>query len=363
MTEALSSQLREDYQKDLAKKTAELEVRIKAQAAEQARLERQAMQSELAEKKEQLAQAQKAELELRKRAQSIEEKEKNLELEMARQADAVRQRASEETARRLGEEFRLKGAEKDKQLEDMRKQIEDLRRKSEQGSQQMQGEVLELELENALRAVFALDAIEPVSKGIRGGDVVQRVHGPGGQYVGTILWETKRTKAWSDGWIEKLKDDQRAISAECAVLVTHVMPKDVSHLACLKDVWVVDFSTYIGIAAALRTALIQVHQAKSASTGKGEKMELLYDYLTGTQYRQRVEAIVDSFRTIKDDLEKEKRAFERIWSAREKQLMRAMAAAAGMYGDVQGIVGASLPRIEHLELGDASDPLLQSLPD
>jgi hypothetical protein len=253
-------------------------------------------------------------------------------------------------ARKFTEDQRLKTAEKDKQLEDMRRQIEDLKRKAEQGSQQTQGEVLELEIESNLRTAFPHDEIIPVPKGMKGGDIIQKVKTTSGQDAGVIIWETKRTKSWSDGWIDKLKDDQRSIAAEFAVIVSQVLPKGVSHLAQIDGVWVADFLSFVGIAVALRSHVLQIFQARAVAAGKGEKLDFLYSYLTGTQFKQRVEVIVESFKSMQEDLDKEKRVIQKGWATREQQIARVLVSTVGMYGDIQGIVGASLPKIAALEL-------------
>lgn len=342
-------ELDKTVQEKLAFEKVDLEKKLRASIVEQSKLEFEDLKTQVQEKSKQIAEAQKMELELRKKSRDLEEKEKSLELELQRKFDAEKTKIEEDVAKRIVEDQRLKGAEKDKQLDDMRKQIEDLKRKAEQGSQQSQGEVLELEIEASLKALFITDQIEPVAKGMKGGDLIQKVFNSLGQHAGTIIWETKRTKSWSDGWVEKLKEDQRAISAEFAVIVTQVMPKDVNNLGQINGVWVVDYRTYHGIAIALRSNLIQLFQARSAVAGKGEKMDFLYNYLTGTQFKQRVEAIVEAFRSMQIDLDKEKRVIQKNWSAREQQISKVLISTVGMYGDVQGIVGASLPKIAALE--------------
>jgi hypothetical protein len=263
-------------------KTA-LEQKIRQDLLNQNQLEMQDLRNQLIEKNQCIEKAQAYELELRKKAREIEEREKVLELELQRKFDVEKLKIQEETSSRILNDQQLKMAEKDKQLDDLRRQIEGLKRKAEQGSQQIQGEVLEVELESILCNLFALDSIEPVSKGMKGGDIIQRIVGFSGQCVGTIIWETKRTKNWSDGWIEKLKEDQRAIAAECAIIVTQTMPKEELNLAMMDGIFVVDFQTFKGLAVTLRHQLIQLFQARAMAISKGEKLDFLYDYLTGTQ--------------------------------------------------------------------------------
>ncbi|MGK5084119.1 DUF2130 domain-containing protein [Bdellovibrionota bacterium FG-1] len=327
-----------------------LEKKIKDEIQSKNKVELEDLKAQNLEKSKRIEESQKFELELRKKSRALEEKEKGIELELQRKFDSEKLKIEEDVSKKLAEDQRLKTAEKDKQLDDMRRQIEDLKRKAEQGSQQSQGEILEIEIESALKTLFPIDQIDPVPKGMRGGDIIQKVITSSGQHAGTVIWETKRTKSWIDGWIDKLKDDQRAISAEFAVIVTQALPKDVPHLALLDGVWVVDFLTFQGIAVALRSNLLQLFQARAVAIGKGEKMDFVYNYLTGTQFKQRIETIVEAFRTMQEDLDKEKRTIQKTWSAREQQLARVVTSTVGMYGDIQGIVGASLPKIASLEL-------------
>jgi hypothetical protein len=307
------------------------------------------LKAQLAEKTKTAQEAQKAELALRKRTRELEDKEQNIELELQRKLDEAKGKLQEDTEKKISEEYNLKFADKDRKLDEMRRQIEDLKRKAEQGSQQMQGEVLELEIEDTLRELFPLDQISPVAKGVKGGDIAQSVIAPSGREAGKILWEAKRTKNWSPGWIDKVKEDQRAISAEMAVIVTTTLPKELTHFGCINNVWVVDFLTFRGLALALRQNLLQVHHAKAIAQGRDENMDYIYQYLTGTKFKQRIEAIVESFRTMQTNLEKEKVAMTKAWSARQTQLDRIIESTVGMYGDLQGLVGSSLPVIPALE--------------
>jgi len=342
--------IKEEFAQRMKLETVRLEKEAKQKAEEAIGFQLKDLQAQLTEKGNKLQKAQEAELEVRKQRRELEEKHKAFELEMTRKLDEERKRLKEEAVINVMEEHRLKDLEKDKQIKDMLRQIEDLKRKAEQGSQQLQGEVLELELEEVLKTNFPVDLIEPVSKGKRGADILQKVNNQSGQYCGMIIWESKRTKAWSDGWIEKLKDDQREVKAEIAVLVTTALPKEVSNFALINGVWVTDYTLTVCLAIALRMNLIQVSNAKLAAVGKSEKTEVLYNYLSGPGFGQRVEAIVGSFISMKNDLDHEKRAINKIWSKRERQIERVINNISGMYGDMQGIIGASLPQIKSLEL-------------
>lgn len=327
-------------------------------AKEDVALELKDSQSQLTETQAKLKAAQEAELELRKQRRELEEQKSALELTVNRRLDEERAKIRELAKREAADERQLKDAEKDKLVNDLRTQIEELRRKSEQGSQQTQGEVLELVMEDLLRRYFPFDTILPVPKGVHGGDVVHIVHDATGAECGIILWESKRTKNWSDGWLPKLRDDQRAAKAHIAILISVELPKDVSTFQCIDGIWVTNQPCALALASALRAGLIDAATARRSADGKQTKMELLYSYLSGQEFRHRVEGIVESFATLKEDLESEKRAMQRMWAKREKQLERAIANTSGMYGDLQGIVGASLASIESLDI-----PRLQAPPD
>jgi hypothetical protein len=312
------------------------------------------LKDELTTKNQRLAAAQEAELELRKQQQDFEQQKKELDLHLARQADEVRER----TRKEKDEEFRLKEAESNKKLADMNRQIDELKRKAEIGSQQAQGEVLELDLEASLRRCFPFDEITPVAKGSHGGDVLQHVRDETGQSCGIIIWESKRTKAWSDGWIPKLKDDKLAAKAQLAVLVTAAMPKDVPTFECRENVWVTPPMFSVALTAALRMMLIETAAAKRAIDGRQDKMSVMYDYVAGPQFKGRVTAIVEAFMNMRDDLEQEKRAVTKSWAKREKQIERVLMNTTGLHGDLAGILGKSLPSIETLELDALPDELV-----
>jgi len=322
----------------------------KQKAKEAVAFELEDLRTRLKEKGQKLEESQKVELELRKQRRELEEKQKSLQLEVSRKLDEERDKIREETVKIFTEEHRLKDLEKEKQMKDMLKQIEEWKRKAEQGSQQMQGEVLELELEEILKINFPLDRVEPVAKGRRGADILQRVHNQQGHYCGTIIWESKRAKLWNDGWIDKLKEDQREAKAEIAVLVTTVLPKEVNNFVFMDGVWVTHYSLATYLTYALRMNLIQLASTKIFAVGKYRKMEVLYSYLSGPEFGQRVEAIVSALASMKNDLDQEKRVMNRVWAKREKQIERVIYNASGMYGDLQGIIGASMPEIEGLGL-------------
>ncbi|MFN3531641.1 MAG: DUF2130 domain-containing protein [Candidatus Brocadia sp.] len=334
-----------------------LKQEAKKEVEEAIRVKLKDLQEQNVEKERKLAEAEKAELEFRKRIRELEELRRNQELEITRKLDEERKLIFEKAKKEAEEENRLKLLEKEKQLEDTKNALEEAKRKAYQGSMQTQGEVLELDLESILRVQFPIDDIEPVPKGIKGADIIQKVRDRSGRFCGTIIWESKHTKAWNDGWLSKLKDDQREVKAEIAVLVTETLPRGVENFAQIEGVWVTSYGLSIALASVLRTSLIELAQHKLSVVGKSEKMEVLYNYLSGPEFRQRIEAIVESFKSMKEDLDQEKRAMIKIWAKREKQIEKIVNNTLGMYGDMEGIIGASLPQIRSLELTDGLESL------
>lgn len=311
------------------------------------------LEEQLKNKEEKLAQAAKNEVELRREKIKLEEEKQVFELEKMRQLEEARKLIVEEANRKAAEEQQYTIAQLKKQLTDATKAKDDLARKLEQGSQQTQGEVLELELEEMLKAEFPYDEISPVPKGVGGADIVQKVIDRNGRLCGHIVWESKKTKAWSEGWIQKLKDDQRAIRSDLAVIVSAVLPENIKGFAFRDGVWICDIKLAAALATALRINLESVNREKAMSVGKNEKMEILYSYLTGVEFKQRVEAIVEAFSGMDEGLRKERMAYEKIWCEREKQIKKVITNTVGMYGDLSGLV--TLPQIKNLELGEGKD--------
>jgi hypothetical protein len=338
-----------------ARETVATEEAKRARLSVEHELARQAqhltdLEALLKERDTKLAEAQKAQADAVRKQRELDDAKREIDLTIETRVQGALAAIRDQARKEIGDEFKLKVLEKEHTISAMQGQIEELRRKAEQGSQQLQGEVQELSLESTLRAKFANDLIEAVPKGAHGGDVLHRVVGPAGQICGTILWESKRTKNWSDGWLSKLRDDQRAARAEIAVIISQAVPKDVSTFDLVEGVWVAEPRCAIPIGLALRQSLIELAATRQANSGQQTKMELVYRYLTGPRFRQRVEAIVEKFADMQDDLEKERRAMTRSWAKRDAQIRGAIEAAAGMYGDFQGIAGSSLSEIGHLEL-------------
>lgn len=338
----------------VAEKLAAEREKFKGEAVREARerieVELKALREENTEKTRRIEEAGRIELELRKRERALEEEKKSIELKVARTMDAEREKIRRETLEAFSEEHRFKDLEKEKKISDMLRQIEDLKRKAEQGSVQTQGEVQELDLEEALKTRFPYDEILDVPKGVRGADIIEKVNTAGGGYCGTIVWESKRTKNWNAEWIEKLKGDQREIKAEVAVLVTETLPKEISSFGNVDGVWVTGRAYALSLAEALRFGLKEVARSKISMVGRGEKVEEIYRYLSGSGFRHRVEAILEAFGAMRSELEHEKRAITRLWAKREKQIEKVLNSTSGMYGDLEGILGTALPPIKTLEL-------------
>lgn len=297
-----------------------------------------------------LTTAQKAEADLVRKQRELDDAKREMDLTIEKRVSESQASIEAKARQRADEDSRLKMAEKDKLIADAQRQVDEMKRKMEQGSQQLQGEVQELELEAILRAKFPRDTIEPVPKGEHGGDALQRVHGPLGQVCGTILWESKRTKNWSDGWLSKLREDQRAAKADVAVIVSTVLPKDVESFDLVDRVWVTHPRCAIPIAIALRYSLTELAAARQAGEGQQTKMEMVYQYLTGPRFRLRIQAIVEKFGDMQEDLEKERKAMTKQWAKREEQIRGVIESTAGMYGDLQGIAGKTLIEIEGLDV-------------
>lgn len=249
----------------------------------------------------------------------------------------------------------LKLTQKDKQLESALKELEDMKRKLQQGSQQMQGEAFELEFEDVLKREFPNDQISEVAKGVKGGDIVQEVCDRNGNNCGKILWELKNTKTWSEQWVEKLKADQRLVTADWAILISETVPNTVDSAKYYNGIWVTKRNFFLGLASAIRMNLVQVAMTKRAGEGKKEKTDILYSYLSGTEFRLRIEAIVEAFTNMQTEIEKEKRYFSNKWARDEKNIRQVIDNTYGMHGDLKGILGAVLPQIKDLdELTDGS---------
>ena len=357
LTEALSHQIQDKYAKfykirleeEKNKFAKTLQPELEKQLKEKMDFEIKNKNNELEELRKQNKNMQEQMLELNRLLRQIKSESEEKKIEMEKKLSAAEDKIRGEEKKKADEEYRLKILEKDKKLNDALKMVDEYKRKLEQGSQQTQGEVMEDELKKILTGEFPYDEIVNVPKGIRGADLIQVVKNNVGKKCGTILWESKRTKVWTEGWISKLKQDQREIKAELAIIVTQVLPGEINSFGIKEGIWVVDYRTLIGAAIALRNNLIELFSLRSANSGKEEKKEILWNYLTSVEFKQRVEAIYESYNNLRDELQKEKDWFTKKWAREEKSIERVKDNLLGMHGDLEGIVGKTLPELEQLK--------------
>ena len=355
LSEGISRQAIERHAADLERSLAETRKKLEAQLAAEAKaqfdVQLKAANEALSAKEGALARFRAEELALRKQVHQLLESIRNQEVEYTRKLDAERKKIEEQARSAVGEEVSRREAQWKAQLESAQREAADLKRKLEQGSQQLQGEALELSLEALLKAAFPLDEILLVPKGVNGADLIQRVRSPSGLVCGTILWEAKQTKAWQPAWLRKLKDEQHELGAEFGVIVTAAMPKDRAG-NCGEpflrdaDVWVARFDAARPLAELLRSTLVELHKQRQANAGRSEKMELLYNYICSPQFAQRLKAVYDGFVTMREELEAEKAALARIWKKREAQLTRMQDGLLSVVGDLQGIGEDALPALD-----------------
>ena len=347
--ERLATQLKEE------KKA--IETKLKAKLKEEQSEQFEALQKELNEKSEQVKELNRSKAEIEKL------KREKGELKAIAEADAQKKLndtlAIEKEKIKKSEEDKteLRFKEMQKQLEDQKKLTEEMKRKQEQGSMQMQGEVQELAIEEWLATQFPLDTIEEIKKGSRGGDCLQIVNTRSAQNCGTIYYESKRTKDFQPTWIEKFKADIRDKGATIGVLVTEVMPSDMDRMGLKDGIWICNYDEFKGLCAVLRQSIVQLSTAISSQENKGDKMDMLYTFLTGNTFRMQVEAIVEGFTQMKADLDSEKRSMQRIWKQRDKQIEKVITNTIDMYGSIKGIAGNAIQSVKALELPEGDDEL------
>jgi hypothetical protein len=308
---------------------------------------------------EKLLQARKKELEFLQKEQLILNKEAELEITLQKKLQEEREKLSEQIRQQefakneLKENnYQLKLKEMQLQIDEQKKLAEEMRRRAEQGSMQRQGEVLELLLEEILKDNFPFDIVEEVGKGVEGADCIQTVRNNSGKECGKIIYESKRTKTWSNNWVDKLKTDKRNRGADVAILVTQVFPKDMERFGERDGIWICNFNEVVGVSHLLRNGIIRINDVQRSQENKGDKMQMLYDYLTGNEFRGQMEAIVEGFMSMKQGITKERIQMEKLWKEREKQLEKVLISTSGMYGSVKGIAGASVGDIPLLDGGD-----------
>ncbi len=340
ITEALRKTISPQFEKD-----------IELKAREAFKKEQEVLLEELKFKTKKLDEAREESLKLHQEKLKLEDERKSFELDKQKQLDQERELIRQKTLLEYSDQHRMKDAEKDKMINDLKKSLEDAQIRASQSSQQLQGEVQELDLENFLAQNFPFDEIKPVEKGVRGADVSQIVRTNRGTVCGTILWESKRTKTWAGDWIQKLKDDMRHSKANVPVIVSAVMPKEITTgFGNLDGVWVCEQKYIKPLAEVLRLGLINVAREKHTGLDRGTKADAVYDYLTSNEFRQQVESIIEAHTGLIMQIQKEKVAFEKIWKEREAQAQRIIGSTARIYGSISGLAGQSLPSIPSLSL-------------
>jgi len=324
------------------------ELRLKLEKEDAEKLK--GLQEELQKQNDKLKEFNKIQIEMEKLKREKEELKEQAELKAQKHLNQILAEEKIKIHKLEQDKNELRFKEYQKQLDDQKKLVEEMKRKAEQGSMQLQGEIQELALEDLLRSLYPFDIIDEVSKGIRGADVIQTVVNALQQPCGKIIYESKRTKAFSDGWIEKLKEDQRNQQADLAVIISEVLPKDMDRFGRKNGVWICTYQEASSVTYVLREMLLKMQSLRSAEENKGDKMSLLYKYLTSIDFKQRVEAIVDGFSEMKIELDREKRAMQKIWKSREKQIEKVIENTADMYGAIKGIAGNAIQTVNALEL-------------
>lgn len=341
----------EQVSKKLESEKSKIFESAKEEAVKKVELEMLDLKKADSEKEKELEELRKKAIESMDKARELENKDKNRELEYAKKLDEESKKIAEQAKIEADDASKKKLLEKDKTIEQMQKALEEAQRKAEQGSTQVQGDAQETDLKQALQNAFGMDTIEDIKTGERGADLVQTVFSSMGQKHGVILWESKNAKAWKAEWVTKLKDDQGEKKADIAIIATQVLPEDIDTFGFRDGVWITDYKYALPLASALRCQLSELCRVKQSFVGKDVKMEQLYNYLGGVEFRNRIETIVMAFVSLQSGLNSEKRAMEKIWNKREKEIERVIKNTTGFYGDLEGIMGAAaLPSIKALEL-------------
>lgn len=336
-------------EKEKQKMQLEIQEQIRKSVAGDYENRMKLMEQSLQDNEEKLKRAREKEMEILQLQKQLKEQKDEMDLQLQKKLLEMQKEIENKASKRAQEAEALKLKEKEHQIEQMKKLIEEMKRKSEQGSMQLQGEVQELALEEILRTSFPYDTIVEVGKGIRGADTIHTIKNNLGHCCGTIIYESKRTQSFSDGWIEKLKADMRSQGADIAVIVTQAMPKDMERFGQKNGIWICGFHEVVSLTFVLRDGLMKIYQAMKSQENKGEKMQMLYDFLTGNEFRQQIEAIVEGFVQMKNGINKERIQMEKIWKEREKQLEKVLLNTTHLYGSVKGIAGAAIGEVKLLE--------------
>ena len=345
----------ERLEKSIVEERSKIEEKLKLKIAEEQGAQMDALQKELNEKSAQVSELNKTKAEVERLKREKEEAQSIAQLAAETKMNELLQIEKEKIKKLVEDSNELRIKELQKKLEDQKNLTEEMIRKQEQGSMQLQGEVQELAIEEWLGTQFPLDTIEEIKKGARGGDCIQIVNTRSDQNCGKIYYESKRTKDFQPGWIAKFKADMREKGADIGVLVTEAMPSDLQRMGMKDGVYVCTYEEFKGLSGVLRETVIQVHAALGSQVNRGDKMHMLYDFLTSNNFRMQVEAIVEGFTSMKNGLETEKRSMQRIWKEREKQIEKVIMNTIDMHASIRGIAGNAIQSVRALELPGESD--------
>jgi hypothetical protein len=339
----------------LAQSLKSSEESLRKKIEDENRLRHKDIENNLKEKEEKLKKNDEMVLELMKQLRDKDEREREMRIESEKRIGEEIKHAFAKAQKTAAEQYEMQIKERDKMNDDLRKKIEELQLKATESSVQIRGEIQELELEQLLQELFPMDVVEPIGKGKFGADVAQKVRDQYGRTCGVILWESKHTKQFQNDWLPKLREDLRTYKGNIAVLATQTLPDHIQTFGIKDGIWITNYDCVAGLASALRHQLILTAYERSAASGKGEKMEMLYNYLIGHEFKQKVEAMVEVYTGMREDLDKEKLVMEKVWKKREMQLARLAVNTSRMYGEMQGLVGSSLGEIAGLELESGDD--------
>ncbi|MCL4447707.1 MAG: DUF2130 domain-containing protein [Thermoplasmatales archaeon] len=359
LRESIESKANELYERklgtELEKRLLEEREKMKEKINEEFNSKLTEMEDRISIKEKHLQEARKMESEERKKRIEMEENAREQRLALERQMEDEKKRIQERLRKEYDQEYNLERRENQQKIDGLMKKVQELNQKLEQGSQQIQGEVLEEELEDRVRGAFTFDSIIPIPQGTKGPDLIQTVRNAAGVEAGKIAWEAKRTKEWNDEWIGKLKEDLVKYDAEVGIIVTKTLPKDIATFGMRNGILITNFESAIPLALIARTNLTEIARQKRLGESSNETRDILYRYLTSTQFRQRVEAVADGIIRMRSDIETERRSMERIWAKRTKEIERTIGNFSGMFGDLQGILGTSLQNVRTLSLSDDNE--------
>jgi hypothetical protein len=354
--EAVRTEEKEKSKLEIEKLKIDIETKTEKRLKEDLEFKMKDSQNELEEARKRNKELQENLLEMNKTLREMKETSEKKELENQKKLNEDLEKMREDISKTESEKAKLRELELEKKLTDTQKALEDAQRKTRQGSQQLQGEIMELNLEEQLKETFTYDEFSPVPKGIEGADIWQKVRNRHGQDAGSIVWEIKRTKAFSKGWLPKLREDCRKVNGSIAILVTDVLPENINFFGREEGIWICSFEQALVLASVLRDSLLQLAIAKSSASHKDEHLQEIYDYITSEAFRHKIEAHFESVKTLRVDLDSEKRAMERIWKKREVEIQRLDRSMSQMFGEIQGVVGPQLEAPSNLEI-EAGDQI------